>query len=91
MVNIPKALLKDEDNKELTRPVAPFNISFNTRLNLFQWLELPGNEERLTRFKYAMTGSRHSETKEGILRGELSSYTPPILNCFDRQLDFARV
>ncbi|KAI0780304.1 S-adenosyl-L-methionine-dependent methyltransferase [Fomes fomentarius] len=59
----------DTNTPVLTEWVAPFNVAFNTRLDFFEWIELPGNEGRLVRFKHAMRGSRHYETKNGILQG----------------------
>ncbi|RPD57862.1 S-adenosyl-L-methionine-dependent methyltransferase [Lentinus tigrinus ALCF2SS1-6] len=48
---------------------APFNIAFDTPLEYFPWLELPGNEARLTRFGHGMTGTRQWEAKNFILQG----------------------
>ena len=50
--------LLDETSKHSALPsAAPFNLAFGVKGHFFSWLDKKGNEMRLNRFGYAMTGT----------------------------------
>jgi len=46
-----------------------FNIAFNTNLGVFQWFELPENEERRRTFGVAFEGGKNMFNPRQILEG----------------------
>lgn len=48
---------------------APLNLTFNTELPLFEWLEESGNEVRRERFGVAMDVTQHLIPPEIVLKG----------------------
>lgn len=47
----------------------PLNKAFNSSLPLFEWLEQPGNEDRLLRFGIAFESGTHLLPPKAILDG----------------------
>jgi hypothetical protein len=46
-----------------------WNLAFKTDLNVWEWYELPGNEDRLRRFGMAMAVAKKAQPPTAILEG----------------------
>ena len=62
-VTTPGYALSDDPTK------TAFNIAFNTELSVFQWFELPENEERRRTFGIAFEGGKNMFNPRQILEG----------------------
>ncbi|KAI0761043.1 S-adenosyl-L-methionine-dependent methyltransferase [Trametes elegans] len=59
------------------QPRTTFSLAFGTKLPIFDWMELPENNARLSRFGHAMLGTRGMETENEVLRGFSWADLPP--------------
>ncbi|KAI0064272.1 O-methyltransferase [Artomyces pyxidatus] len=66
---LPETLLDPEYGHSVSPNKAAFHKAYNTKSDLFQWLEEPGNESRLARFGTAMEGSKSMSPPNAILGG----------------------
>jgi len=72
-VTKPGYALSDDPTK------AAFNIAFGTDLGVFQWYELPENEERRRTFQVAFEGGKNMFNPRQILEGIEAPLVPLIL------------
>ena len=53
---------------------APFSRARNTELQMFDWMNLPGNEGKLKRFGIAMNGMSGTIPADAVLKGTCSAF-----------------
>lgn len=69
-----KTLLDPVTSSSFSPLHAPFSRARNTELQMFDWMNLPGNESKLKRFGNAMNGMSDTIPAEAVLKGMSTTF-----------------